>query len=60
LAFGAPAKFPAPSLYASRIKVEDNIVINRSNGKRTIEDLTIESALNGLTPTADSELLIHS
>ena len=60
LAYGSPAKFPAPSLYTSRIKVEDNIVIHRINGKRTIQDLTIESAFDGLTPTADSDITIHS
>jgi hypothetical protein len=55
LAFGAPSKFPAPSLYTSRIKVEDNLVITRLNGKRTIEE-----AITDLAPTPDSDIYIHS
>ena len=55
LAFGAPSKFPATSLYTCRIKVEDNLVITRLNGKRTIEE-----AITDLTPTPDYDIYIHS
>ena len=60
LAYGAPSKNPTPSLYITRIKVEDMPASCVSLSKRKFQDLTIIDAIDSLTPTQESEIHIHS
>jgi len=56
LAFGAPSKSPSPCLYIGRIITEDLLSAFINSTKRKFKDVTIEDALDHLSPTQESDI----